>query len=410
MNLDNKRTLLLFCICTVNTVFANSLFLKTTLEEDIERAKHISGWEQQAWTDEEKGTELKSYFIYEVHEFPLTVCIDKQNIAPRMVKQHKHAIKLWNITYRKRKHELFDQGYLSEHEFKRQTPNSSYGLFKLLNCQDDSSLKKVHIFASYWNMKTKKINPLGALTYERTFNCDWWDYISVGMSCLAFKNELRKIIGFNLSRIKTNDYEYTTWKQIDPNSSKVKITRKHFAYKNVVHELGHALGIPHIDGTIMEHSDTCRNTKSGICQIADQLIDFFIGYYVSDLEKRQEQRKLEELRVIRRKRLELRRRNQRRREHLREIRKLREREQEQTLSRMQNVSLEEIESEIEETKEFIAHKFQERRRLLNEYHMNNNDFYNQSLKSVEDQITRAQVHLSLLHNVHISRLLGLPIL
>ena len=406
---------LLFYLSAINMAFSNFTFLETSLEEDIKRAHHVSGWRQKVWSDEEKiYLEERTLFIYEAHEFPLTVCINKQKIPLRMAKQHKHAIRLWNITYRERKLELWDQGLLSEHEFKQQTPNSSYGLFKVLSCQDQSSLKKTHIFASYWYMKkTKKREHLGVQMHDKTFNCDWWDYFmgipGVPWTCLAFKRELRKLIGLNLSRVKTDDYTYVDWKHIDPRSSHVKISRTHFAYKNIAHELGHALGIPHVNSTIMEHSDSCWNTKSGVCQIADSLIDFFIGYYVNDLEIRIEQRETEQLRLIRRKRLELRRRAQRRREYQRQRLELREtRRQEQLLSRIHNVSLTEIENGIKELEIFIELKFQEKYQLQNDYPKTGNSFYNHRLRSVEDQIARAQRNLNDLKNAHLNKILGLP--
>ena len=66
---------------------------------------------------------------------------------------------------------------------------------------------------------------------------------------------------------------------LDQKNKVRKTTTGIFLYSTMVHELGHALGLPHIPNTTMHRRDQCFDTTSKFCVISDQLLFRFLDYY-----------------------------------------------------------------------------------------------------------------------------------
>ena len=63
---------------------------------------------------------------------------------------------------------------------------------------------------------------------------------------------------------------------------------KKFLYATIVHELGHALAIPHMDGSsLMNRAPSCQDIRENqYCGITNEVLDYFLGYYIDNLPQK----------------------------------------------------------------------------------------------------------------------------
>ena len=172
---------------------------------------------------DKEGITRKTYASYAVSEFPLIVCIDT-HLIPKgswAYDQVDYSMHLWNVVNEKRQRELVQSGVIDSQEYHNKLPP-----FELFRFYSDNGCG--YLFGRF-HIKVK----------TKGFDGKWFGQANV--------TGQKRTVWIDKNFVKTS--ANVLWKHINPYSIIEKVAsgpnENSFLYSTLVHEFGHALGLPH---------------------------------------------------------------------------------------------------------------------------------------------------------------------